>query len=376
MTDPGFMQRLVALVRKETRQMLRDRSNLAVGLLLPVVLILLFGYGLSFDVTQAPIAVVMEDNSPTAREAVRGLEGTDSLAPVWVTSMADAEHAMMAGKVGAILRVPVDFSRRLAASDAQIQLLLNGVDAVTASTIEGYVAGALASSARKQADRAGGQPMAGAGVEVVQRMWFNETGDSTWYLVPGLLVLVLTLIGAFLTSLLIAREWERGTLEPLFVTPVRPVELLLAKLAPYLVVGSVDLAVCLLLGRFLFQVPMRGSLLAILAASLLYLLVSLLMGLAISGKTRNQFQASQVSLLVSFMPAMMLSGFVFDLRNVPTLIQLVAQLLPATHFMGLVKTQFLAGDNWPLFLRSCAILGLYALVLGFATARTMRKSLD
>ena len=376
MSDSGFTQRLLALVRKEARQMLRDRSNLAVGLLLPVVLILLFGYGLSFDVTRAPIAVVMEDNSPIAREAVRGLEGTDYLAPVWVTSMVDAEHAMMAGKVGAILRVPVDFSRRLAAGDARIQLLLNGVDAVTASTIEGYVGGALASSALKQADRSGGKPMAGASVDVVQRMWFNETGDSTWYLVPGLLVLVLTLIGAFLTSLLIAREWERGTLEPLFVTPVRPVELLLAKLAPYLVVGSIDLVVCLSMGRFLFQVPMRGSLLAILAASLLYLLVSLLMGLAISGRTRNQFQASQVSLLVSFLPAMMLSGFVFDLRNVPTLIQVVAQLLPATHFMGLVKTEFLAGDNWPLFLRSCAILGLYALVLGVATARTMRKSLD
>ena len=376
MNRGGFTRRMIALMRKETRQMLRDRSNLAVGLVLPVVLILLFGYGLSFDVKQAPIAVVMEDNSPTAREVVSGFAGSDYLAPVWTASMTEAQRLMRADQVSAILRVPGDFSRQLAVGDARIQLLLNGVDSVTAATIEGYAGGAIAISAQKQIDRAGGKSAPGAGVEVVQRMWFNETANSTWYLVPGLIVLVLTLIGAFLTSLLIAREWERGTLEPLFVTPVRPVELLLAKLAPFLVVGTIDLVVCLLAGRFLFQVPMRGSLVAILVASILYLTVSLLLGLFISGRTRNQFEASQLALLTSFMPALMLSGFVFDLRNVPIVIQVISKVLPATHFMGLVKTEFLAGDNWPMFLRSCAILSLYALILGFATTRTMRKSLD
>jgi len=356
--------------------MLRDRSNLAVGLVLPALLILLFGYGLSFDVQHAPIAVVMEDNSITARQAVRGMAGTDYLEPVWLTSMPEAERLMRAREVDAIVRVPVDFSRRVPAGDAVVQLLLNGVDSGTAATIEGYVGGALAVSAQKQLDRAGPPSAPRARIEIVQRMWFNEPGESTWYLVPGLIVLVLTLIGAFLTSLLIAREWERGTLEPLFVTPVRPVELLLAKLVPYLAVGTIDLVVCLLAARFLFQVPMRGSLIAVFAAAVLYLAVSLLLGLFISGRTRNQFQASQVALLTSFMPAMMLSGFVFDLRNVPTVIQAISQLLPATHFMGLIKTEFLAGDNWPLFVRSCAILSVYALVLGYATTRTMRKSLD
>ena len=186
----------------------------------------------------------------------------------------------------------------------------------------------------------------------------------------------MTLIGAFLTSLLIAREWERGTLESLFVTPVRPLEIVLAKLAPYLLVGAVDLALCLLAAKFLFHVPMRGSLWVIVLASLLYLTVSLLLGLFISGKTRNQFQASQVALLISFMPALMLSGFIFDLRNVPVVVQAVSQLLPATHFVGLIKTLFLAGDNWPMILRDCAILTLYALVLTGAVRRTLRKTLD
>lgn len=355
--------------------MLRDRSNLAVGLLLPVVLILLFGYGLSFDVKNAPVAVVLEDSSPPAHDVLAGLQGTPYLAPVWTTGMPQAERLMRDGQVRAIVRVPADFSRRLAAGQAQVQLLLNGVDSNTAAAVEGYVGGAIALWSQRIADRTGGRADTG-GVELVQRMWFNEASTSTWYLVPGLIALVMTLIGAFLTSLLIAREWERGTLESLFVTPVRPLELVLAKLVPYLLVGTIDLALCLLAARFLFRVPIRGSLSVIVLASLLYLTVSLLLGLFISGKTRNQFQASQVALLASFLPAMMLSGFIFDLRNVPAAIQAISQLLPATHFIGLIKTEFLAGDNWPMILRDCSILTVYALVLTGAVRRTLRKTLD
>ena len=375
MIDRGFLRRLAALTRKEVRQVLRDRSNLAVGLALPLALILLFGYGLSFDVKHAPIAIVMEDRSPGARDAVAGLQGTPYLDPVWAGSMAEAERLMRRGQVDAIVRVPVDFPRRRAEGDARVQLLLNGVDQGTASTLEGYVSGALATPLLQQLDRSGSrQP--GGGIALVQRMWFNEAGNSTWYLVPGLIALVMTLIGAFLTSLLIAREWERGTLESLFVTPVRPLELVLAKLVPYLVIGAIDLAMCLLAARFLFQVPMRGSLALVALSSMLYLGVSLLLGLWISGVTRNQFQASQLALLASFMPAMMLSGFVFDLRNMPLVVQVVSQLLPATHFMSVIKTLFLAGNDWILVLRKCGILLLYVVVLTAATWRTLRKRLD
>jgi len=375
MRHPEFMRRFIALLRKEVRQMLRDKSNLAVGLLLPIALILLFGYGLSFDVKNAPVAVVLEDRSPLAREIVEGLQGSAYLAPVFAADMPEAERLMMAGTVDGIVRVPMDFSRRLNAGGAQIQLVLNGVDSSSAQTIEGYVGGAIGAWAQQQADRAGNKPGGVGQVEVVQRMWFNEAGESRWFLIPGLIVLVLTLIGGFLTSLLIAREWERGTLESLFVTPVRPMEIVLSKVTPYLVVGVIDLGLCLLASYFLFQVPMRGSLLVIIVAGLLYLLVSLLLGLWISGVTRNQFQASQMALLASFLPAMMLSGFVFDLRNVPVAIQVISQLLPATHFMQLIKTLFMAGNNWPMILRECGILALYALVLTFATRHTLRKSL-
>ncbi|CAM3816059.1 ABC transporter permease [Bordetella tumulicola] len=372
----GFSRRFVALLRKEVRQVLRDKSNLAVGLLLPVALILLFGYGLSFDVKHAPVAVVMEDRSPTARDVLAGLQGSDYLAPVFVTDMIEAERLMRGGDVDAIVRVPMDFSRRLNQGDARLQLVLNGVDSTSAFTIEGYVGGAIGTWAQQQADRNGNKPPATGNVEVVQRMWFNEAGESRWYLVPGLIALVLTLIGAFLTSLLVAREWERGTLESLFVTPVRPLEIVLSKVAPYLVIGVIDLSMCLLASHFLFHVPMRGSLMAIVMVSMLYLVVSLLLGLFISAAARNQFQASQIALLVSFMPAMMLSGFVFDLRNTPVAIQVISQLLPATHFMTLIKTLFLAGDHWPTIIQSVAILTLYAVVLTIATHAKLRKTLE
>lgn len=366
--------RLAALVRKETRQMLRDRSNLTVGLLLPVVMVLLFGYGLSFDVTDARIAVVMEDNSAATASAVSGLAGSDYLRPIWTTSMVEAEALIRAGEADAILRVPAGFTRDVVSGRAELQLILNGVDSNSAQAIEGYAGGAIQMALAHIADRQGNPE--GTGVTVVQRIWFNEANTSTWFLVPGLIVLIMTLIGAFLTSLLIAREWERGTLESLFVTPVRPLELVLAKLAPYVAVGALDLVLCLLAAKFLFDVPMRGSLALVVLSSLLYLVVSLSLGLVISGATRNQFAASQVALLASFMPALMLSGFVFDLRNVPVVVQVIGNLLPATHFMGLLKTLFMAGDYWPQVLRANAILTGYAVLLIWLARRMLAKSLD
>jgi len=375
MRGSGFLRRFLALLRKEVRQLLRDRSNLAVGLLLPLTLILLFGYGLNFDVSNAPVAMVMEDRSPTARDVVSGFSGSRFLAPVWVPNMVEAERRMRRAEVSAIVRVPSDFSRQLAAGNGRIQLVLNGADSTTANALNGYVVGAIGVWQQREVDRSGITPVAPI-VAVQERMWFNEASNSTWYLVPGLLVMILTLTGAFLTSMLVAREWERGTLESLFVTPVRPLELVVAKLVPYFVVGAIDLVMCLLAARFLFHVPIRGSLLVLVGASLLYLVVSLSAGLLISGLMRNQFQASQVGLLASFMPALMLSGFIFDLRNLPVVIQVVSQVVPATHFMGLSRTLFLAGNDWERLLHTCLILGAFALVLIAATWRTLRKRLD
>ncbi|RTQ31692.1 ABC transporter permease [Variovorax gossypii] len=376
----GFWSRLLSLTRKEFRQLLRDRSNLAIGILLPMVLILIFGYGMSLDVKNAPVAVVMEDASPAAHEAIAGLELSPTIAPVLLGSMHDAEELMRERKVDGIVRVPSDFSRSLAAGNARVQLIVHGSDAGRASIIQAYVTGALMQSSVRRIDRGGNSTGADApptgSVTVEQRMWFNAANTSTWYLVPGLIVLIMTLVGAFLTALVMAREWERGTLEALFVTPVRPVEILLAKIIPYFAVGMLGLALCLLSARYLFAVPMYGSLVVVVFASMLYLIVAVSLGLVISSVTRNQFLASQVALIATFMPSMMLSGFLFDLRNVPTAVWVIGHALPATYFMDLIKTLFLAGDVWPLVWRNCAILLAYAVGLLLVARAVTRKSLD
>lgn len=371
----GFWRRLRALTIKEFHQLLRDRSNLAIGILLPVMLILLFGYGLSLDIRNAPVAVVIEDGSPTARDVLAGLNGSDYIRPSYVTTMAEAEQLMRARRVDAIVRVPGDFSRRLARGDARVQLLLHGSDATMASSLRGYVMASINNWSAHQADRSGRIAPA-PGVQVIDRLWFNAANSSTWYLVPGLIVLIMTLVGGFLTSMVVAREWERGTLEALFVTPVRSLEILLAKIIPYFGVGMLGLLLCIVSARFLFQVPLNGSLWVLLASSMLYLIVALGLGLLISSLARNQFLASQIAVIATFMPALMLSGFLFDLNNVPIGIQRVASILPATHFVELSKMSFLAGDNFSLIVRKWSILGLQAVVLLAAAWLRTRKSLD
>jgi ABC-2 type transport system permease protein len=373
-SDWPAWRRVRALVRKESRQLLRDQSNIAVGILLPLILIIIFGYGLSLDVKRVPIALVMEDSSPTAVDVISGIQLSPYFAPVALPSMYQAEQLMLARDVDGILRVRSDFSRQLAAGHGTIQVLVHGADANRARIIQGYVQGALAAwVARKSAEGDAGADPIGA-VTIEQRQWFNEANNSTHFLVPGLIVLVMTLIGAFLTALVMAREWERGTLEALFVTPVRATEILLGKIVPYFVVGLISLVLCLLAAKFLFFVPLRGSLLLLVFASMLYLLVALGIGLLISSATKNQFLASQIALVVSFLPALMLSGFLFDLRSLPTVVRGISHVLPATYYVEFLQTIFLAGNVWPLIFKDCAILALSAAVLlSFARATTQKK---
>ncbi len=378
-TDAGTIgdvrRRLGALIRKEFRQLLRDRSNLLIGIGLPIVLILIFGYGLTLDVRDARLVVALEDGGPAAHELVAALDGSTYLSTALVRSLHEARARMDAHRADALVHVPSDFSRALSAGHGRVQLLLHGGDPVRSAAIRGYVEAAVATWGVKRQDRLGRAATA-PGVVVVDRMWFNAANTSTWYLVPGLIVLIMTLIGTFLTALVMAREWERGTLEALFVTPVRPTEVLVAKIVPYFFVGLAGLALCLAASYLLFGVPIHGSLVVLLLASMLYMVVALGLGLLISAFTRNQFLASQIAILASFLPAVMLSGFVFDLRNVPAPVRLIGHLLPATYFMELVKTLFLAGAYAPLVLRNGAILAGYAVGL-IALARVVtRKRLD
>jgi ABC-2 type transport system permease protein len=212
-------------------------------------------------------------------------------------------------------------------------------------------------------------------VAVQNRLWFNEANESRYFLIPGLIVLIMTLIGAFLTSLVVAREWERGTMEALFVTPVRPDEILLGKTIPYFVLGMIGLALCLLAAKFLFHVPFRGSVMVLIGSSMLYLLVALAIGLLISSATKSQFVASQIALLVTFLPALMLSGFLFDLRSMPAVVRVITYILPARYYVTLLQTVFLAGDIWTLIVPNAAVLAGMAVLFFILTRRATRKEL-
>ncbi len=212
-------------------------------------------------------------------------------------------------------------------------------------------------------------------INIQSRLWFNSANESRWFLVPGLIVLVMTLIGAMLTALVMAREWEHGTLEALFVTPVRSDEILLGKTIPYFLLGLIGFVLCVLAAKFLFHVPIRGSLWVLTSASMLYLLVSLGIGLLISSLVKSQFVASQVALLVTFLPAMMLSGFLFDIRSMPAALRLVTYALPARYYVALLQTVFLAGDVWPVIVPNAAMLVAMTAVLAILTRGVTRKRL-
>ncbi|MBU2977778.1 ABC transporter permease [Alteromonas sp. C1M14] len=371
----GFVSRLWALVKKETRQLLRDQSNLLIGIGLPIALIFIFGYGVTLDVKDIKLAVVTTQPSEQTEEVVSAIRLSQYFKPTIMTSFQQAEKALRARDVEAIAVFDDSFAADLAAGQADVQLIVLGSDATRASSIRTYFSSLIGTWAQKQADRHN-VSTAGKGVTVIPRIWFNDANTSTWFIVPGLIVLIMTLVGTFLTALVMAREWERGTLEALFVTPVRPTEIILAKIIPYFFVGIIGLVLCVLASTFLFHVPIHGSFFILVVGSVIYMLVALAIGLLISAKTRNQFLASQMAILVSFLPAMMLSGFVFDLGNLPTAVKLIGLLLPATYFIELLRTVFLAGNFWPIILKDLALLTLYAVVLLGLARMLTKKTLD
>jgi ABC-2 type transport system permease protein len=366
-------RRVWSLVRKEFRQILRDPSSVGIGIVLPTILILLFGYGLSLDVKNVPIAVVLENPSPEAAEVAAGFQLSPYFDAQLLTSMPRARELMLARQVDGIIRIRSDFTRNLLLGNAEVQVLVHSTDANRARIIQGYAQGAIAQWAARRA--AEGHAAAAGPVSVRDRMWFNEANDSHYFLVPGLVVLVMTLIGAMLTSLVMAREWERGTLEALFVTPVRADEILLGKTIPYFALGMIGLALCLLSAKFLFHVPMRGSVAVLAGVSMLYLLVALGIGLFISSATKSQFVASQVTLLVTFLPAFMLSGFLFDVRSMPAAVRLITYVLPARYYVALLQTLFLAGDVWEVILPNAAALAGMAVILLLLARSVTRKKL-
>ena len=371
-----FFRRLKALTYKEYLQLIRDRSSVVIGIFLPALLIVLVGFGLSLDVKHVPVAVVMEDRSPVTRDILSFMDGSEYISPVYVTSMKDGETLMNEREVNVILRIPPDFTRQLQKGDAKVQIILWGVDAATARVAGSYIESGIAGRVAAYIEKQGGVVPVNGFVEIVPRQWFNDANTSTWFFIPGLVVLIMTLVGVFLTTMVMAREWERGTLEALFISPVKPLEILIAKIIPYFCTAMVGFSLCLLASYYIYHVPLCGSFLVILASSVIYLFSALGIGLTVSTLIKNQFVSCQVALLVSMLPTMMLSGFIFDLRSVPAFISFIGHLLPATYYMELLKSLFLAGNDWPLIIKNTTILLLYALFFTGLSYKVTRKRLE
>lgn len=375
MIDTGSSRmRLAGFLQKETLQILRDPSSLLLGIVMPVVLLFIFGFGVSLDPKDVPLAMVMQDSGPEVRELAARFTLSRYFRPVSVSSIAEAKSLVNAGEVDGMLTFRSDFSSRLARDfRAEVQLVLNGTDANRARLIQGYALGTIAKWLELR--RARGKDGVRPPISVEQRIWFNESADSTNFLVPGLLTLIMTLIGTLLTALVIAREWERGTMEGLLATPLTPGEILLGKIIPYFILGMTGMLLSVTLGVNLFHVPLRGSMLLLAGLSGLFLLASLGLGLFISSATRVQFVAAMVSVIAGFLPAFFLSGLLFDLESTPRLVQVISHIIPARYFVTISQTIFLAGNVWSTLLPAAGVLALMATVLLAATRKKLVRRL-
>jgi len=371
----GSAMRLRGLVRKEFYQILRDPSSIAIAFLMPVVLLLIFGYGVSLDADHVPVAIVADQPSADSASFTSAFGNTRYFQTLVLPSMREAEAALMVGKVNGIVHLRADFARRLHSGEgAPIQVIVNGVDANTGRIIIGYAQGVWASWLQQLA-RSRGEELK-MPVQLEQRVWYNSELRSRNFLVPGLIAIIMTLIGALLTALVMAREWERGTMEALMVTPVTIRELLIGKLIPYFILGMGGMGLSVLMALFLFEVPLRGSLLLLAVASSLFLLVALAMGLLISIVAKNQFVAGQVAIIVTFLPAFILSGFIFDIGSMPGVIQALTHVIAARYFVAILQTIFMAGNVWTVILPNALALAVMALILFAIIRRRAHKRLE
>ncbi len=372
--------RFAAIARKEIVQVLRDSRSLIIVLIMPLVLVLLFGYGVSLDLKHLPVYVYDRDGSQASQDLLKRFQASRyfSIARV-VDNYPAVGRALDDGSAKMGLVIPWDFSQRLhEGRHISIQALIDASDDNTANVLIGYTQGIVQGySSDVQLDwlRHQGQMVSAAPLRVETRTWYNENLESSAFIVPGVLALVMSVIGAFLTSLTVAREWERGSMEQLISTPVTPMEIMLGKLVPYFVIGMVDVIECALIAVYWFEVPFRGSALILLASSALFMVVVLALGFLISVIAKTQLAASQIALITTFLPAFLLSGFLFAIEQMPVFLQWFTRILPARYYVTVLKKIFLKGVPVSLLYADLVPLAVFALVLALVATRAFHKRL-
>ena len=370
-----FIMRMRGILRKEMLQILRDPSSIALAVVLPMALLFIFGYGVTLDATNVPVAVVNDDSGAGSRELTARFELSPYFNVNRLNSMKEAIDLLDRNSIDGIIRMQDDFSSRLQAGGrASVQLILSGMDSNQARLIQGYVSGIIEKWIALR--RANGKAVSNPPVTIASRIWFNESGESRNFMIPGLITLIMTLTGILLTALVVAREWERGTMEALLVTPLRRIDILLGKILPYYLLGMIGMGLSVILAVTLFQVPFRGSIAALILLSSLFMLASLGFGLLLSAAIRVQFVAAQISIIAGFLPALFLSGLIFDLKSTPLAIQIISHVVPARYFVTIGHTLFMAGNIWSVLLPNALVLALMAAIFITLAFKKITKRLE
>lgn len=369
-------RRLRVLCHKEALQIQRDPGNILIAFVIPIVLLVIFGYGINLDSDRLRIGIVVGQESPEVHTLVQAFAASPWIAASVSNDRQSMINRLQAGEISGMIVIPLNFAQRLSRpqDSAPIQVITDGTEPNTANFVQAYARGVWNMWRQQLAARGGGSPE--PLIDVHPRYWFNAAAISQHFIIPGAIAIIMTVVGAILTSLVIAREWERGTMETLLTTQVTRTELLLSKIIPYYFLGMIGMLLCLVVAVLVMGVPFRGSLAVLLAIGSLFLISTLGMGLFISSVTRNQFNAALITVNTAFLPAVMLSGFIFEIASMPALIRAVTWVIPARYFVSTLQTLFLAGNIEILFFWNAFYLLVSALFFIGLTAWKLKRRLD
>lgn len=373
------LRRLWAIARKEALHIRRDPRSLGLAIGIPMLMIVLFGYALTLDVDRVPLVIWDQSGTPASRDYLQRFTHSRYFALVAnASNYGDIERRIDTREALLGLVVGPTFAADLAAGRAApVQAIIDGSDSNTAAIVLGYTQAITSGFNQRvmvqQLQRSLGTPPDPA-LDLRPRVWFNADLESKNFIIPGLIAVIMGLIAALLTSLTIAREWERGTMEQLISTPVKPAELVIGKLVPYFVVGMADVLIAVLMAVFLFHVPLRGNVALLFAMAALFIVGTLSQGILLSIVARQQLLASQLAMVSTFLPAFLLSGFMFAIANMPAPVQVVTHVIPARYFVALVKGIYLRGVGLEIMWRDAVFLLAFAvIVLALAIARFRKR---
>lgn len=369
-------RRLSALIIKEFWQIIRDPSSILISVVLPLLLLFLYGFGISLDLNHLRIGLVLEDTAPDARSFAEAMTNSTYFDVTLVQDRRQLTDALDRGAIRGFVVIPAYFSafRHKPGVIAPIQVIADGSEPNTANFVQNYVQGVYTTWLQQQVltENLKGLPR----VSTVPRYWYNEELESRFFLLPGSLAIIMTLIGTLLTALVVAREWERGTMESMMATPVSIGELILGKLIPYFILGMLSMTICILVCIFGYGLPLRGSLALLYFVTAIFLFCALGFGLMISTIAKNQIVASQVAIVSAFLPSYMLSGFLFEISSMPKWIQWVTYLIPAKYFVLCLQTLFLVGNVGSLLFWNILPMLALGIVYYWITAHKTVKRLD